>query len=248
MVFPNESAFCIRWLKYWIFRFSISPSNEYSGLISYRMDWFDLLAVHGTLKSLLQHHSSKASILWCSAFCMVQLSHPYVTAGKTIALINRPLSAKWCLCFLICCLVSHSFSSKEPASFNFAIAVTICSDFGSQENKICQCFHFFPIYLSFQVMGLEAMILVFWVLRGFFLFVFVRVLSFKPAFPLSSLPLSRGSLLSLSAIGVISSAYLRLLIFLLAILIPGCDSSPVDTDNIFELFCRYWNPPPGGRS
>ena len=85
-VFSNESALHIRWPKYWSFSFSISPSNEYSGLISFRMDWLDLLAVQGTLKSLLQHHSSKASILWRSAFVMVQLSHPYMTTGKTIAL------------------------------------------------------------------------------------------------------------------------------------------------------------------
>ena len=82
-VFSNESALCIMWPKHWIF--SISPSNEYSGLISFRMDWLDHLAVQGTLESLLQHHSSKASILWCSAFFMVQLSHPYMTTGKTIA-------------------------------------------------------------------------------------------------------------------------------------------------------------------
>ena len=81
-VFSNESALCIRWPKYWSFSFSIIPSNEYSGLISFRMDWLDLLAVQGTLKSLLQHHSSKASVLRCSAFFMVQLSHPYMTAGK----------------------------------------------------------------------------------------------------------------------------------------------------------------------
>src|SRR5574338_685232 len=85
-VFSNESVLCIRRPKYWSFSFSISSSNEYSGLISFRMDWLDLLAVQGTLKSLLQHHSSKASILWCSAFFMVQLSHPYMTTGKTIAL------------------------------------------------------------------------------------------------------------------------------------------------------------------
>ena len=85
-VFSNESAFHIRWLKYWSFSFSISPSNEYSGLTSFRMDWLDLLAVQWTLKSFLQHHSSKASILWQSAFFTVQLSHPYMTTGKTIAL------------------------------------------------------------------------------------------------------------------------------------------------------------------
>ena len=85
-VFANESVLHIRWTKYWSFSFSIGPSNEYSGLISFRMDWLDLLAVQGTLKSLLQHHSSKASVLQCSAFFMVQLSHPYTTTGKTTAL------------------------------------------------------------------------------------------------------------------------------------------------------------------
>ena len=87
-VFSNESVLCIRWPKYWSFNFSISPSNEHSGLLSFRMDWLDLLAVQGTLKSLLQHHSSKASILHCSAFFIVQLSYPYMTTGKTIALIR----------------------------------------------------------------------------------------------------------------------------------------------------------------
>ena len=82
----NESALCFRWPMYWSFSFNISPSNEHPGLISFRMDWLDLLAVQGTLKSLLQHHSSKASVLWCSAFFIVQLSHPYMTNGKTIAL------------------------------------------------------------------------------------------------------------------------------------------------------------------
>uniref|UniRef100_A0AC11E1R7 Uncharacterized protein n=2 Tax=Ovis aries TaxID=9940 RepID=A0AC11E1R7_SHEEP len=87
-VFSSESALCIRWPKYGNFSFNITPSDKYSGLISFRMDWLDLLAVQGTLKSLLQHHSSKASILWCSAFFIVQLSHPYMTTGKTIALIK----------------------------------------------------------------------------------------------------------------------------------------------------------------
>ena len=85
-VFSNESALRVRWPKYWSFSFNISPSNEHSGLISFRMDWLDLLAVQGILKSLLQHHSSKASVLWHSAFFIVQLSHPYMTTGKTIAL------------------------------------------------------------------------------------------------------------------------------------------------------------------
>ena len=85
-LFSNESVLRIRWPEYWHFSFSISPSNEYSGLISFRMDWLDLFAVQGSFKSLLQHHSSKALILWCSSFCMIQLSHPYMTTGKTIAL------------------------------------------------------------------------------------------------------------------------------------------------------------------
>ena len=95
-VFSNESILCIRWPKYWSFSFSISPSSEYSGLISFRMDCLDLLTVQGTLKSLLQYHSSKASILYCSAFSIVQLSHPYMTPGITIALtrLDRPLLAK----------------------------------------------------------------------------------------------------------------------------------------------------------
>ena len=93
-VFSNKSVLHIRWSKYWSFRFSISPSNEYSELISFRMDWLDLLAVQGTRKRLLQHHSSKASILWCSAFFMVQLSHLYMTTGKTIALTIQSFVSK----------------------------------------------------------------------------------------------------------------------------------------------------------
>ena len=93
-VFSNESVLCIRWSKYWSFSFNISPSNEYSGLISFKMDWLDLLAVRGTLKSLLQHHSSKASIHWCSTFFIVQLSHPNMTAGKTVALTRWTVVGK----------------------------------------------------------------------------------------------------------------------------------------------------------
>ena len=93
-VFSNESALRIRWPKYWSFSFNISPSNEYPGLISFRMDWLDLLAVQGTLKSLLQHHSSKASIFRCVGFFIIQLSHPYLTTGKTIALTRRTFVGK----------------------------------------------------------------------------------------------------------------------------------------------------------
>ena len=93
-IFSNESTLLMRWPKYWSFSFSISPSKEYPGLISFRMDWLDLLAVHGTLKSLLQHHSSKASSLWSSAYFTVQLSHPYMTTGKTIALTRQTFVGK----------------------------------------------------------------------------------------------------------------------------------------------------------
>ena len=104
-VFANESALHIRWPKYWSFCFSISPPNEHPGLMSFRVDWLHLLAVQGTLKSLLQHHNSKASILLCSTFFIVQLSHPYMTAGKTIALTRWTFVDKvMSLLFLICCL------------------------------------------------------------------------------------------------------------------------------------------------
>ena len=139
-VFSNESALCMRWPKYWSFSFSISPSNEHPGLISIRMDWLDLLAVQGTLKSLLQYRSSKASILRHSAFFIVQLSHPYRTTGKTIALTIWTFVGKVMSLLLICCLGLHSFASKEQASFNFMAAVTICSDFGAQKSKVSHCF------------------------------------------------------------------------------------------------------------
>ena len=132
------------------FNFNISPSNEHSGLISFRMDWLDFLAVQGILKSLLQHHSSKASILWCSAFFIVQLSHPYMTTGKTIALTRWTFAGKvMSLLFQYAVWVGHSFSSKEQESFNFMAAVTICSDFGAQKHE-CHCYHHFPIYLPWN--------------------------------------------------------------------------------------------------
>ena len=141
-VFSNESALLIRCPNCW--SFSISPSNEYSGLTSFRIDWFDLSAIQGILKSHLQHQSSKASILWCSAFFMVQLSHPYMTIGKTRALTRQTFVGK--VMSLLFNMLS-SFSFKMQASFNFMAPVTICSDFGAQENKTCQYFHCFPIYL-----------------------------------------------------------------------------------------------------
>ena len=131
-VFSNESALYIRWPKYWSFSFNISPSNEHPGLISFRMDWLDLLAVQGTLKSLLQHHSSKASILWCSAF--VQLSHPYMTTRKTIALIRQTFVGK--LMSLLFNMLSRLVITFLPRSKRLLMAaVTICSDFGAQKIK-----------------------------------------------------------------------------------------------------------------
>ena len=146
-VFSNKPILCIMWPKCWSFSFSISPSNEYSGLISFRMDWLDLLTVKGTLKSLLEHHSSKSSILQRSAFFIVQLSHPYMTIGKTVALTKQTSVSK--VMSLLFNMLSGlvSFFSKEQASFNFMAAVTICSDFGAQENKVSHCFHCFIICL-----------------------------------------------------------------------------------------------------
>ena len=135
-VFSNESVLHIRWPKHWSFSFSISPSNEYSGLISFSRDWLDLLAVQGTLKSLLQHHSSKASILWRSAFFIVQLSHPYRTTGKTkvMSLFFNMLSR------LVITFLSRSKCLLIPW-------LQSPSDFGAPQNKVCHCFHCFPIYL-----------------------------------------------------------------------------------------------------
>ena len=116
-VFSNESVLHIRWPKYCSFSFSISPSNEHPGLISFRMDWLDLLAVQGTLRSLLQHHSSKASILQCLAFFMLQLSHPYVTTGKSIALTRWTFVGKVMPLFLICCLGLSWLFSQAASIF-----------------------------------------------------------------------------------------------------------------------------------
>ena len=147
-VFSNESVLHSRWPKYW--NFSISLSNKYSGLISFRIDWFDHRLVQGTLQSLLQHHSSKASILQCSAFFIVQHLHQYLTTGKIIALSGQTCLGKITSLLLISCLLGHRFSSREQASLNFIAAVTICSDFGAQENKVCHCFHCFPIYFPWS--------------------------------------------------------------------------------------------------
>ena len=137
-VFSNESTLHMRWPKYWSFSFSIIPSKEQPGLISFRMDWLDLLAVQGALKSLLQHHSSKASILWCSPFFMVQLSHPYMITGKTIDLTRWTFVSKtMSLLFNMLSRLVIAFLPRNKHLFNFMAAVTICSDSGAQENDIC---------------------------------------------------------------------------------------------------------------
>ena len=173
-VFSNESVLCIRWPKYWSFSFSISPSNEHPGLVSFRMDWLDLLAVQGTIKSLLQHHSSKASVLWHSAFFIVQLSHPCMSTGKTIALTRRTFAGKVMSlllnmlsrlvitflprskCLLISWLQSPSEVILEPPKIKSDTVSTVSPS------------------ISHEVMGPAAMIFVFW------------MLSFKPTFSLSS--------------------------------------------------------------
>ena len=158
-VFSRESVLHIRWPKYWSFSFSISPSNEYSGLISFRIDRFYLLAVQGTLKSLLQHHSSKASVLWRSAFFMVQLSHLHMTTGKTIALTRRTFVGK--VMSLLFNMLSRLVIAFLPRSKRLLISwlqSPSTSDSGAQENKVSHCFHCFPISLPWS----DAMILVFW--------------------------------------------------------------------------------------
>ena len=135
-VFSNESALRIRWPKYWSFSFNISPAKEHPGLVSFRMDWLDLLAVQGTLKSLLQHHSSKASILWHSAFFIVQLSYPYMITGKTIVLTRWTFVGK--VLSLLFNVLSRLVITFLPRSkcLNFMAAITICSDLGAQKNKV----------------------------------------------------------------------------------------------------------------
>ena len=213
-IVSNESALrIIRWPKYWSFSFSIRPSNEYSGLISFRIDWLDLLDVQGTLKSLGQHRSPKASF-WHSTFLMVQLSHPYMITGKTIALTRWTFISK--VRSLLFNMISSLVIAILPRSKRLLVSwlqwpsavileppkiksVTL----STSSPSICH-----------EVMGPDAMILVFW-------------LSFKSTFSLSSFTFIKRlfSSSSLFAIKVMSSAYLRFLIVLLAILILACASS-----------------------
>ena len=147
-VFSNESVLLIRWPKYWSFSFSVSPSNEYSRLISLRMDWLDLLAVQGTLKSLLKHHSSKASILQCSAFFMVQFSHPYMTTGKTKALARRTFVGKvMSLLFNILSMLVIIFLPRSKCLLISQLQSLSVVILEPPQNKVCHCFHCFSIYL-----------------------------------------------------------------------------------------------------
>ena len=147
-VFSVESVLCIRWPKYWSFSFSIRPSSKYSGLISFRMDWLYLLAVPGTLKSLLQHHSSKASILQCSAFFIVQLSYPYMTTRKALALTRQTFVGK--IMPLLFNMLSRLVISFLPRSKRLLISwlqTPSAVILEPPKNKVCHCFHCFPIYL-----------------------------------------------------------------------------------------------------
>ena len=211
----NESAVCIRWPKYWSFCFSISHSNEYSGLTSLKIDWFDLLSVQGTLRSHLQHHSSKASILWHSVFFMVQFSQPYMTTGKTIALtIWKPVGRVMCLLFNTLARFVIAF---QPRSSYFLISWLQSPSAVILEHKKRKSVttSTFSHSICHDVMGLDAMILVF------------LIFSFKPCLSLSSFTFTKRllSLFLLSAIRLVSAAYLRLLMFLLPIFIPACAKS-----------------------
>ena len=160
-VFSNESILCIRWPKYCNFSFSIHPSNDYSGLISFRMDWLDLLAVQGTLKSLLQHHSSKASILQCSAFFIVQLSHPYMTTGKTIALTRQTFVGK--VMSLLFNMLSRLVIAFLPRSKHLLISWLQSPSAVILEPPKIRSVIVFTVSPSVyhEVMGPDAMILVF---------------------------------------------------------------------------------------
>ena len=212
-VFSDESVLSIRWPKYWSFRFSISPSNEYSGLISFRIDWFDFLEAQGSLKSLRQNRSSKASILWCLAFFIVQVSHPCMTTGKTRVLTRQTFVGK--VMALLFNILSWLVTSFLPRSKHLLI-----SWFQSPSAVIFEPPKIKYLNVSIvspsichEVMGPDAMILVFW------------IFSFKPTFSLSSFTLiKRLFSSSLSALRAVSPAYLRLLIFLPAILILACAS------------------------
>ena len=224
-VFSNESALCFRWPKYWSFSFSISLSNEYSELISFRIDWLECLAVQGTLKSLLQHNSSKPSVLQHSAFFIVQVSHPYMTTGKTMAITRWTFVGK--VMSLLLNMLSRLVITYPPRSKHLLISwLQSPSAVILEPPKIKSVTVFIVSCICHEVMRTDAMILVFW------------MLTFKPAFSFSSFTyikrLFNSSLLS--AIIVMSSAYLRLLVFLLAILIPACVSSSLAFHMMYSAY------------
>ena len=211
-LFSIESALHTRWPTYWSFSLSISPSTEYSGLISFRIGWFDLFADQGTCKSLFQHRNLKESILWCSAFFMVQLSHPYVTTRKTTALTIRTFVGK--VMSLLFNTLSRFVIAFLPRSKHLLISwlkslSTVILEPKKRKSVTVSTFS----SSCHEMMGLDAMIFIFW------------MLSFKPAFSLSSFTLVKRLFSSLlSATRVVSSAcYLRLLICLPTILIPACN-------------------------
>ena len=149
-VFSNESVLCIRWIKCWSFSFHISPSNEYSGLI-FRMDWLDFLSVQGTLKSLPQHHRSKASTLWLPSFFIVQLSHPYTTTGKTIVLTRRTFVGKlMSLLFNMLSRLVITFLPRNKCLLISWLQSPPAVILEHKKNKVCHCFHCFPIYLPWS--------------------------------------------------------------------------------------------------
>ena len=205
------SVLHIRWPKYWSFRVSISSSFEYSGLVFFRMDWFDLLAVQGTLRSLLQHHSSKALVLQHSSFFMVQLSHPYMTTGKTIALTIRTFVSK-VMSLLFNTLPKFVIAFLPRSKFWLQASSTVILEPKKIKSVIVSTF---PPSICHEVMGPDAMILV------------SCILGFKLAFLLFFLTLTKRpfSFSPLSASRMVSFAYLRLLILFRAILIPACDPS-----------------------
>ena len=214
-VFSNKPALRIRWPKYWGFSFNISPSNEHLGLISFRMDWLDLLAVQGTLKSLCQHYNSKASILNHSAFFIVQLSYLYMTTGKTIALTRQTFVGR--VMSLLFNMLSRFVIAFLPRNKHLLISWLQSPSAVILEPKKIKSLTVFIISPSIyhEVMGRDAMIFIFW------------MLSFKPTFLFSSFTFINRLFISssLSALRVVLSAYLRLLIFLPAVLIPACGSS-----------------------
>ena len=221
-VFSNESALCFRCPEYWSFSFNISPSNEHPGLISFRIDWLDLLAVQGTLKSLLQHHTSKVSILHHLVFLIVYLSHPCMTTGKTIALTKQTFVDK--VISLLFNMVPRLVTTFLPR--NKHLFISWLQWFWTPPKKKSATVSTVWPSICHEVMGPDVMILIFW------------ILSLKPTFSLSSFIFIKRlfSSSSVSAIRVVSSAYLRLLIFLPAILIPACPSS----SPVFLMMCSVY--------